>query len=176
MTNRYDTRNGDKLKPEELPLAGRLIAFDLGAVRVGVAVSDPSQIIASPIETLQVPRDEDRPLVDALVNAIERHEAVGVVLGHPRRLDGHDGTAGSRARRVRDLLLERVELPVVLFDERFTTVEAERVLLDADLSRKKRRDTVDRVAAGVILQTALEAQRRLRPVSASSPEPDRIVS
>lgn len=144
---------------DELPLSGRLIAFDLGDVRIGIALSDPGQIIASPMETLQAPAGEDRPLIDALENAIIRHDAAGIVVGHPRRLDGHDGAAAQRARRVADALHERTGLAVALWDERFTTVEAERVLVDADLSRANRKQTVDRVAAGVLLQAVLEAQR-----------------
>lgn len=149
---------------DELPAAGRLISVDLGEVRVGIAVSDPGQVLASPAETLHVPRGEDRPLVEALVEVARRHEAVGVVVGDPRQLDGQSGSAADRARRVADQLRERSGLVVVLWDERFTTVEAERVLLDADLSRADRKDTIDRVAASVLLQGVLESRRRGRAV------------
>lgn len=147
---------------DALPLEGRLLAIDLGEVRVGLSVSDPGQVLASPAETLHVPRNKDEPLLDALVNAIARHEAVGVVVGYPRTLEGREGAAAGRARRIADALRERTGLPVALVDERFTTVEAERVLLDADLSRADRKDTVDRVAASVLLQSVLESQRRHR--------------
>ncbi len=147
---------------DELPLSGRLVGFDLGEVRVGVAVTDPSQIIASPAETIDVPRGAVGPLVDALVEACRRHEASGVVVGHPRRLDGREGEAARRAREVAGTLAARTELPVALWDERFTTVEAERVLLGADLSRAQRRETVDGVAASVLLQAVVEFQRRRR--------------
>jgi putative holliday junction resolvase len=144
---------------DDLPRQGRLIAVDLGEVRVGIAVSDPGQVVASPAETLHVPRDEDGPLVDALADAARRHEAVGIVVGDPRQLDGTPGQPAQRARRIADGLAERSGLPVVLWDERFTTVEAERVLLDADLSRAGRKDTIDRVAASVLLQGVLESRR-----------------
>ncbi len=147
---------------DELPTTGRLLAVDLGEVRVGLALSDPGQVVASPAETLHVPRDQDAPLIDALVSAASRHEAAGIVIGYPRTLDGREGTAARRARAVADALRERTGLPVQLVDERFTTVEAERVLLDADLSRADRKDTVDRVAASVLLQSVLEAQRHRR--------------
>ncbi len=161
---------------DELPLSGRLVAFDLGEVRIGVAVSDPGQIIASPVETLQVPRNDDRPLLDALASAVARHDVVGVVIGLPRRLDGADGAAAQRARTIATELAERTGRPVALLDERFSTVEAERVLLDADMSRADRKDTVDRVAAGVILQAALDAQRRRRGTSTTTSDAERIVS
>ncbi len=155
---------------DELPASGRLVAIDLGEVRVGIAVSDPGQIIASPAETLHVPRGQDEPLVDSLAKVVERHVAVGAVVGHPRRLDGREGAAAQRARRIAGMLADRAGIPVVLFDERFTTVEAERVLLDADMSRADRRETVDRVAAGVLLQAALEVLRRERAAHPGSGE------
>lgn len=147
---------------DELPLTGRLVAIDLGEVRVGLAVSDPGQVVASPAETLQVPRDADAPTVDALVKAAARHEAAALVVGLPRALDGSEGDAARRARWFADRLRERTLLPVALADERFTTVEAERVLLQADVSRSGRRSAVDQVAASVLLQTVLESQRRRR--------------
>lgn len=147
---------------DELPTSGRLLAIDLGEVRVGLAVSDPSQVVASPAETLQVPRDADGPTLDALVSAAERHEASGLVLGLPRRLDGGEDAPARRARWFADRLRERTGLPTRLHDERFTTVEAERVLLDGDVSRAGRKRAVDQLAASVLLQGVLEAQRARR--------------
>jgi putative Holliday junction resolvase len=147
---------------DELPLTGRLLAIDLGEVRVGLAVSDPSQVVASPAETLQVPRDAAEPTLDALVNAAARHEAAGLVVGLPRKLDGREDAAARRARWFAERLRERTDLPVALQDERFTTVEAERVMLDADVSRGGRKASIDKVAASVLLQGVLESQRRRR--------------
>jgi len=146
-----------------LPHAGRLLAIDLGEVRIGLAVSDPSQVLASPEETLHVPRDDDAAALDALVAAAARHGASGLVVGYPRTLAGREGRAAGHARRIADRLRARTGLPVRLWDERFTTVEAERVLIDADLSRAERKDTIDRVAASVLLQSVLESHRRTRP-------------
>jgi len=147
---------------DELPLTGRLLGIDLGEVRIGLALSDPGQVVASPAETLHVPRDADGPALDALVDATHRHDASGVVVGYPRDLDGREGRAASRARRFADDLRTRTGLPVRLWDERFTTVEAERVLIDADVSRAGRKESIDQVAASVLLQGVLEAQRRRR--------------
>lgn len=143
----------------DLPREGRLLGIDLGEVRIGIAVSDPGQVVASPIETVHVPRGQDGPTLDALVDLTDRHEAVGLVVGYPRRLDGREGSAAARARRLAGELQARTDLPVVLWDERFTTVEAERVLLQGDVSRRDRRDTIDRVAASVLLQGVLERRR-----------------
>jgi putative holliday junction resolvase len=147
---------------DELPLTGRLVAIDLGEVRIGIALSDPNQVVASPAETLHVPRDQEAPTLNALVDAVARHEAVGIVVGYPRRLDGREGSGAARARRVADALRDRTGLAVMLWDERFTTVEAERVLLQGDVSRRDRKETIDRVAASVLLQGVLEAQRGRR--------------
>jgi putative holliday junction resolvase len=155
--SRHRAASGD-----ELPLSGRLVSIDLGEVRIGIALSDPTQVVASPAETLHVPRDQEGPTLDALVNATARHDAVGIVVGYPRRLDGREGAAATRARRIADALRERTGCPVLLWDERFTTVEAERVLLEGDVSRRDRKDTIDRVAASVLLQGVLEMQRRRR--------------
>lgn len=145
-----------------LPLSGRLIAIDLGEVRIGIALSDPTQTIASPLETIQVPRDQDGPTLEALVDAVARHEADGIVVGDPKRLDGRQGRAGARAQRFAAGLADRTGLPTVLWDERFTSVEAERVLLDGDVSRAGRKHVVDQLAASVLLQAVLERQRHRR--------------
>ena len=149
---------------DELPTAGRLVAFDLGRVRVGVALSDPTQVVAAPSETLDV-ADLDRgdamdvpALADRLATVAGTLDAVGIVVGAPLALDGHEGEAVREARMVADGLRERTGLPVRLVDERFTTAEAERALLEADVSRAGRRKVVDRVAAGVLLQGVLAAQ------------------
>ena len=147
---------------DQLPLSGRLVAIDLGEVRIGIALSDPHQVVASPAETLHVPRDQEGPTLDALVDATARHDAAGIVVGYPRRLDGREGSGAARARRMADALRERTGCPVLLWDERFTTVEAERVLLQGDVSRRDRKDTIDRVAASVLLQGVLEMQRGRR--------------
>lgn len=156
------TSGGVRWRGDALPTSGRLLAVDLGEVRIGLALSDPAQMIASPAETIDVPRDQAGPALDALVGAIDRHGAAGVVVGLPRQLDGSEGDAARRARRMANRLRERTGLPVALWDERFTTTEAERVMLAQDASRRERREQIDRVAASVLLQAVLEAQRRRR--------------
>jgi len=155
---------------DELPITGRLVAFDLGRVRVGVAVSDPGQIVASPSDTVGVAdldlgdRMDVDALADRLADVARVSEAAGVVVGAPLDLEGREGEAAREARAVADALRVASGLPVRLVDERFTTTEAERTLLEADVSRAGRRRVVDRVAAGVLLQGVLaaQAQRRAR--------------
>ncbi len=155
---------------DELPITGRLVVFDLGRVRVGVAVSDPGQIVASPSDTVDVAdldlgdRMDVDALADRLADVARVSEAAGVVVGAPLDLEGREGEAAREARAVADALRVASGLPVRLVDERFTTTEAERTLLEADVSRAGRRRVVDRVAAGVLLQGVLaaQAQRRAR--------------
>lgn len=153
-----------KRRSDDLPAAGRLLGIDLGEVRIGLALSDPTQTIASPAETLEVPRNQDGPALDALVNAVARHEVAGLVIGEPRQLDGSEGRPAQRARWFAERLRDRTGLPVALWDERFTTTEAERVMLAQDASRAERKQSIDGVAASLFLSSVLEAQRRRRVV------------
>ena len=139
-------------------MIGRVVAFDLGDRRIGVAVSDPTGTLASGRDTLL--RDGEAWPWRAILGVIEEEEAVRVVVGNPRHMSGEasDRTAMSEAFAAE--LRERSGLPVDLQDERLTSVEAERQLRDSGRSKKKKRDKgeVDRAAAVLILQTWLDTQ------------------
>lgn len=141
-----------------LPATGRLLGVDLGDVRVGLALSDPDQRVATPLETRPAVEGDDGQAADLADVAADR-EVVAIVVGYPRTLQGREGAAASRARRVATDLADRTGIPVVLWDERFTTVEAERVMLEQDASRRDRRANIDRVAATLLLQTVVDARR-----------------
>lgn len=145
-----------------LPLDGRLLGVDLGEVRVGLAISDPGQVIAQVAATCVVARNDMQAMLNVVIDAVYEHAAVGIVVGHPRQLDGRDGAKASMTRRFVQALTDAVKLPVVLIDERFSTVEAQRLLIDADVSRAKRKTVIDQVAASVVLQHALARQRMRR--------------
>lgn len=141
-----------------LPSTGRLLGVDLGDVRVGLAITDAGQLVATPLETRPALDDVDDQAED-LSEAVTEHGVGAIVVGYPRTLQGREGAAAARARRVASALADQTSLPVVLWDERFTTVEAERVMLDQDASRRDRRANIDRVAATLILQGVVEARR-----------------
>jgi putative Holliday junction resolvase len=141
-----------------LPSTGRLLAVDVGDVRLGLAVSDAGQVVATPLDTVDGSPDEGA-VATAVVGAAAERDACAVVVGYPRTMGGREGAAARRCRLVAEAVAERSGLPVLLWDERFSTVEAERVLVDADLRRRRRREVVDRVAASLILQGVLEARR-----------------
>jgi putative Holliday junction resolvase len=142
------------------PSPGVWIGVDVGTVRVGVARSDPSGILASPVATLarDVRGDAD---VDELAALIRDAEAVGVVVGLPRTLAGREGESAAMARRYADLLADRIApIPVRHVDERLTTVSAQRKLRSGGVrGSKATRAVIDQAAAVELLQGWLETQR-----------------
>ncbi len=135
----------------------RVIAIDPGTKRVGVAVSDPTGTIAQALTTVQAePRDT---LAERLTQIATHQEATRIVVGLPRRLDGSYGPEAKSARELADELRQASSLPVELVDERLTTVAAERSLVAGGMRRAKRRASVDRVAATLLLQSHLDSKR-----------------
>ena len=135
--------------------ATRLLGVDYGDVRVGLAASDPDRKIAFPLATYERQgRERDAEYFRALVG----EEQVGaLVVGLPVHLDGREGQKAGEARAFGKWLGEVTGLPVVFWDERFTSVEAEGYLLSAGLTNKRRKERRDRVAAQILLQTYLDA-------------------
>ncbi|MGQ0717270.1 MAG: Holliday junction resolvase RuvX [Pseudonocardiales bacterium] len=139
---------------------GRRLGVDVGEVRVGVALSDPSGILATPLVTLNRDRSRGGDL-EALAALIVEHEVVEVVVGLPRTLAGRHGPAARAAQDYATALAGRIGdgVPVRLTDERLTTVSATRVLAGRGVRGRKQRAVVDQAAAVEILQGWLEAQR-----------------
>lgn len=138
-----------------LPTRGVLLGIDYGAVRIGIAICDPDRRIASPLQTYV----RRHPLADAghFVHLVNEVRAVGIVVGLPLHADGRESRSSQEARDFADWLACITSLPVVLWDERFTTTAAETVLLQARLTHRQRRHRRDRVAAQMILQSYLDA-------------------
>ncbi|MBY0369674.1 Holliday junction resolvase RuvX [bacterium] len=139
---------------EELP---RILGLDIGTKRTGVAVSDATRFLGSPLCTIEE-RDPVR-WVTQVLDIINKEEVGTVVVGIPLNQYGEEGRDAVRIRSYVSLLRKRTPLPVVEWDERYTTVQAERSLISADLSRQKRKLVIDRVAATIILQGYLDSQR-----------------
>jgi putative Holliday junction resolvase len=135
----------------------RVLGIDLGSRRIGVAVSDGLGLTAQPRTTLA--RHGGMRDIDAIAAAVKEADADRIVLGLPLDCEGQEGPAAQRARVFGDKLHAALHLPVELIDESFSTVEAEAVLLAADVSRARRKQVVDKMAAAVILQRWLDAQR-----------------
>lgn len=133
----------------------RLLAIDHGRVRIGLAVTDTDRRMAFPLSTYEC-RDEDR---DAAYfrELMKEQEVEKIILGLPLHTDGREGRAANEVREFAEWLHEVTGLPIVFFDERFSTRQAERHLWSAGLSHKQRKARRDRVAAQIILQSYLEA-------------------
>jgi putative Holliday junction resolvase len=136
----------------------RVVGIDLGTRRIGVAVSDGLGLTAQPHVTIA--RHGGARDLDAIAAVVKEWEARLVVLGLPLDPVGNEGAAAKSARAFAERLRGALSVPVELIDESFSTVEAESVLLEADLSRARRRQVVDRVAAAVILQRWLDREAR----------------
>ncbi len=133
----------------------RLLGVDFGTVRVGLAVSDQGHLISSQLETYHRQNEEqDRRHFQKLVD----DEDIGlIILGLPVHLNGHEGEKARQARQFGSWLEKTTHLPVVYWDERFTSLEAENFLLSAGLTNKKRKSRRDQLAAQILLQSYIEA-------------------
>jgi putative holliday junction resolvase len=133
----------------------RVVAIDFGSKRVGVAVSDAGGVLASPHSVIQRSRSkpEDHRKIKAVV---DEYEAALVVVGHPLSLDGSRGPAARLVEEEVEQLRKVLPVPVELYDERFTTVTADRSMMERDMKADARRKVVDKVAAAVLLQSWLE--------------------
>jgi putative Holliday junction resolvase len=135
-----------------------MLALDLGTRRIGAALSDPTGLIASALEVIPA---EGRARVNArIAYLVKIHDVTRIIIGLPTRLDGTEGAEARRARQFAAALQQEIGIPVELLDERLSTAEAERVMLEADASRARRRERRDAVAAALILQRYLDEQKR----------------
>jgi putative Holliday junction resolvase len=133
----------------------RLLGLDYGTKTIGLAMSDLTRIIASPLVTVQ--RGKLKDDVAALQSVIGKHGVGGLVIGYPRNMDGSEGPRCQATRAFVANIAPHIPLPVLLWDERLSTTAVTRTLLDADVSRARRAEVVDKMAASFILQGVLDA-------------------
>ena len=144
----------------ELPRARALVGLDLGTKTIGVSVSDGLLSVASPLETIK--RTKYTADAARLEQIIDARNIGGIVLGLPFNMDGSEGPRCQSTRAFARNLARQSELPITYWDERLSTVAAERALLEADASRKRRAEVIDNVAAAYILQGALDRLSHIR--------------
>jgi len=137
----------------------RKVALDLGDVRIGVAVSDGLGITANPRETYWRKKDDVESDINYFVEFAKKEDADGFVIGLPKNMDGTEGPRALLCREFGELLAKASSLPIYFQDERLTTVSAERMLIEADVRREKRKQVIDKVAATIILQSYLDSKR-----------------
>jgi putative Holliday junction resolvase len=141
-----------------LPPTGRLLAVDWGDVRIGLALSDESQVIATPLETL-IRRPGKRFPMPRFLELVDQHAPVGIVVGLPLTSEGEEGASAAGAREVAETIGRRTGLPLELWDERMSTARALAAIREQGGSTRGRREDVDALAAAVVLQHYLEARR-----------------
>jgi putative Holliday junction resolvase len=143
---------------DALPRTGRLAAIDYGTVRLGVAITDPEQRLASPLENYT----RRSPEADAqwLTQLASGERIIGFVVGLPVHTSGRESQKSAEARQFGQWVSQVTGLPVRFFDERFTSAHAEALLLDARITKKRRKERLDKLAAQILLTAYLESSRR----------------
>lgn len=134
------------------------MGLDVGSKTVGVAVSDAFGWTAQGVETIQIDEAKEEYGLERLAELVKEHEVSSFVVGYPKNMNNTVGPRGEASERYADLLREQFGFPVVLWDERLSTMAAERMLIEADVSRAKRKKVIDKMAAVMILQGYLDSK------------------
>lgn len=137
-----------------LPTSGRLLGLDVGETTIGLALSDPGRKIATPLLTIE--RSKFSKDLGRLIQTIAGHSVAGLVIGYPINMDGSHGPRTQSTRTFAANLEKHIALPILLWDERMSTMAVERLMLEADLSRQRRSELVDKLAASYMLQGLLD--------------------
>ena len=136
---------------------GRRIAFDYGEVRIGVAVCDPDGILATPLATLQ---SKDPQIKKQIADLIDEYEPAKIYVGQPKLLSGEDGTAVAKVLVFTEMLTLNFDIPVILVDERLSTVSATKQLRESGVNARDARSVIDAAAAVAILEQGLANERK----------------
>jgi len=154
---RWPHHDRDELM-RDLPGTGRLIGLDIGGKRIGIAVSDAGQVLSSPSGVV-----EQGPHAIAEIGRVMREiGAVGIVAGLPTGLSGREGAQAAETRRFAGAVEEELNMPLTYWDERLTSTQAERMLVEAGMRRKDRRGQIDALAASLMLQSYLDNRMHRR--------------
>ncbi|MCF0109665.1 MAG: Holliday junction resolvase RuvX [Erysipelotrichaceae bacterium] len=134
----------------------RVMGLDLGSRTCGVSLSDPLGMIARAVETVRFEEDDYEACLTRVLQLIKENQVTEIVLGLPKHMNGDIGIRGEVSQNFKAMLEEKVDIPVVLWDERLTTVAANKILISGNVSRKKRKQVIDQMAAVQILQSYLD--------------------
>ena len=138
----------------------RYLGLDLGTRTLGISISDTTKTIASTLKTIRFSDSEYETLLPELKSIIHEYEISKIILGFPKNMNNTIGNRCETTLEFKKLLEDNFSIEVVLQDERLTTVEATNYMLEADISRKKRKQKIDSLAANIILQTYLDKEKR----------------
>jgi len=134
----------------------RILGLDVGSKTIGVAISDPFNLTAQGLTTIHWDENDMTSADEALRQIIDEYEVKKIVVGFPKNMDGSTGERANITNIYANRLARNFSIPVELYDERLSTMSAERTLLEADVSRKKRKKVIDQLAATIILQNYLD--------------------
>ncbi len=143
----------------------RSIALDVGTKTVGVAISDLSGFLASPLVTFRFESEDYDHALDQIEALLKEYPANAIILGYPKHMNGSIGDGGRRSEFFKEEIEKFTETPVILWDERLTTVSAHKTLLQSNMRNEKRKKVVDQVAAVTMLQEYLDQQRQKEQVN-----------
>ena len=138
----------------KLSSGSRLLGIDLGTKRIGIAISDYNQKVATPLQTLD--KSKQGKLIDALENIIAEYDIRGIIIGNPINMDGTYGKSSQSAKDIAINISNKIDIPVSLWDERLSTVGAFNLSSELDINVSKREKDIDKFAAAFILQGALD--------------------
>jgi putative holliday junction resolvase len=138
----------------------KIIGLDLGTRTLGIAISDPLEIIASPIETFRFRDGDYETAANYLEKYINQYQVKKLIIGLPLHMSGEIGESAKLVINFKEILEKRYKIEVVTIDERWSTKSAQRTLIEADISRAKRKNLIDKMAAVVILQSYLDRQKK----------------
>ncbi len=133
----------------------RILAIDHGSTRIGIAISDELKLIAQPLEF--IPAEPFAAFLDRLKSLLREKEVELVLVGMPRNMDGSYGPAALKVQEFIAVLKEAITVPIKIWDERLTSVQANRYLIEGNVRRDKRKEKVDKMAAAILLQSYLDA-------------------
>jgi len=142
--------------------SNKILGLDLGSKTLGIAISDVFAIFAQPVETYQFKTNHYKHAIEYVALLVEKENVTTIVLGLPINMNNTENERSEISRRFAKKLEDATRVNVVLWDERMTTMEVERVLIDGGVRREKRKDHVDKLAATVILQNYLDARKKER--------------
>ncbi len=137
----------------------RYLGLDLGTKTIGVALSDVTHTISSPLKIIRFEEGEFNSVLPKIKNLVTEFKVEKIILGFPKNMNNTIGESGERALLFKSFLEDNLNIEVIMQDERLSTVEANNYMLKADMSRKKRKDKIDGLAANIILQTYLDKEK-----------------
>ncbi len=137
----------------------RYLGLDLGTKTVGVALSDKTNTIASILKVIRYTEDKYNQMLEEIKKIVKEYQIIKIVLGLPKNMDNSLGFAAERSLKFKEEFAKISNVPIVLFDERLTTIQAENILITADVSRNKRKKVIDGIAAVIILESYMKKEK-----------------